>query len=186
MRTNRLLMRRWRDSDREPYAEMCADPVVMHYFPALQDRATTDAAIERMEQRFDAQGFGLWALERLDSHDFIGWTGLNPMPDGVPGASGMEVGWRLAQRAWHQGFATEAATAALVVGFETAALAEIWSMTSVLNVPSRAVMERLGMLEFGHFDHPAVEPGHRLRAHVVYRIGRPEQVTTPAANGGSR
>lgn len=186
MRTNRLLMRRWRDSDREPYAEMCADPVVMHYFPALQDRATTDAAIERMEQRFDAQGFGLWALERLDSHDFIGLTGLNPMPDGVPGASGMEVGWRLAQRAWHQGFATEAATAALEVGFETAGLAEIWSMTSVLNVPSRAVLERLGMLEFGHFDHPAVEPGHRLRAHVVYRIGRPEQVTTPAASGGSR
>ena len=95
------------------------------------------------------------------------------MPPGVPGAGGMEVGWRLAAHAWHQGFATEAATAAVGVAFGGAGLAEIWSMTAVSNEPSRAVMRRLGMTLQAHFDHPRIEPGHPLRPHVAYRLGRP-------------
>ena len=84
-------MRRWRDRDRAPFAAMNADPEVMRYFPALLDRAGSDAIIDRLESLFDTQGFGLWALEVADSADFIGFTGLNPMPDGVPGAGGMEA-----------------------------------------------------------------------------------------------
>ena len=86
---------------------------------------------------FDAQGFGLWALEVAATGEFIGFTGLNPMPGGVPGAGGMEVGWRLARQAWHKGFATEAARAAVDVAFTGAGLAELWSMTARLNRPSR-------------------------------------------------
>ena len=93
----------------------------------------------------------------------------------------MEVGWRLAVHAWHQGFATEAATAALDVAFRGAGLAEIWSMTAVLNEPSQAVMRRLGMTLYGHFDHPRVEAGHPVRPHVVYRIARPAASATGRA-----
>jgi RimJ/RimL family protein N-acetyltransferase len=178
IRTERLLMRCWRDSDRGPFAAMNADPEVMRYFPGTLDRPASDAYMDRIEALLQRQGFGLWALEHAATGRFLGFTGLNPMPPGVPGAGGMEVGWRLAGHAWHQGFATEAATAALEVAFRGAGLAEIWSMTAVLNEPSQAVMRRLGMTLHGHFEHPRIEPSHPLRPHVVYRIARP--VTVPA------
>jgi RimJ/RimL family protein N-acetyltransferase len=182
IRTERLLMRRWRDSDRGPFAAMGTDPEVMRYFPETLDRAASDAYMDRMQALIQRQGFGLWALEELATGRFLGFTGLNPMPPGVPGAGGMEVGWRLASHAWHQGFATEAAAAALDVGFRGVGLTEIWSMTAVLNEPSQAVMRRLGMTLYGHFEHPRVEPGHRLRPHVVYRIARP---ANEPANGSA-
>src|SRR4051794_39207630 len=90
--TARLRMRRWRDADRPLFAAMNADPDVMRYFPSVQERATSDAMVDRIEATFGRLGVGLWALERLDTGAFIGFTGLNPMPDGVPGAGGMEVG----------------------------------------------------------------------------------------------
>jgi RimJ/RimL family protein N-acetyltransferase len=164
------VMRRWRDADREAFAAMNADPVVMQYFPATLDRAASDSLIDRIEDLFDGQGFGLWALEVAGTGDFIGFTGLNPMPDGVPGAGGMEVGWRLARPAWHQGYATEAAMTAVDVAFYGVGSAEIWSMTAVLNKPSQAVMRRLGMVLYSHFDHPSLKVGHSLRPHVVYRL----------------
>jgi RimJ/RimL family protein N-acetyltransferase len=185
-------MRRWREDDREPFAAMNADPEVMRYFPAPLDRAASDALVDRIEDLFGRQGFGLWALEvagpepaspepagpesastePASTGEFIGFTGLNPMPPGVPGAGGLEVGWRLARHAWHHGYATEAALAAAGVAFEGAGLAEIWSMTAAANVPSQAVMRRLGMTLHTRFDHPAIEAGHPLRPHVAYRLAR--------------
>jgi RimJ/RimL family protein N-acetyltransferase len=175
LRTDRLLLRRWQDSDRAPFAAMNADPAVMRYFPATQNRAASDASVETIEARFELQGYGLWALELVASGQFIGFTGLNPMPDGVPGAGGLEVGWRLAEHAWHHGYATEAATAALDVAFNGVGLDQVWSMTAVLNLPSQAVMRRLGMTPQAHFDHPKVELGHPVRPHVVYRLTREEK-----------
>jgi len=173
IRTDRLAMRRWRESDREPYAALNADPEVMRYFPGTLSRAVSDASVDRMEDLFDRQGFGLWALEVAATAEFIGFTGLNPMPDGVPGAGGMEVGWRLARHAWHHGYATEAATAAVDVAFNGVGLDQVWSMTAVLNQPSQAVMLRLGMTSYELFDHPALPPGHHLRRHIAYRLQRP-------------
>ena len=173
IRTDRLLMRRWRDSDRAPFAAMNADPEVMRFFPATLDRLASDRQADRIEALFGEQGFGLWALEVPGTAEFIGFTGLNPMPAGVPGAGGMEIGWRLARPAWHQGYASEAATAAVDVAFNGAGLAELWSMTATANEPSQAVMRRIGMTRSSYFDHPAVEPGHPLRRHVLYRLPRP-------------
>ena len=170
IRTDRLVMRRWRDADRDAYAAMNADPEVMRYFPATLARATSNASVDRIEELFDQQGFGLWALEVAATGEFIGFTGLNPMPDGVPGAGGMEVGWRLVRQAWHKGFATEAARAAVDVAFTGAGLAELWSMTAVLNRPSQAVMLRIGMTPNALFDHPKIAAGHPLRRHIVYRL----------------
>ncbi|HMG63232.1 MAG TPA: GNAT family N-acetyltransferase [Streptosporangiaceae bacterium] len=171
--TSRLLMRRWQDSDREPFADLNGDPETMRYFPATLDRAASDAMIDRIESGFDQRGYGLWALEVAATGEFIGFTGLNPMPDGVPGAGGQEAGWRLARHAWHHGYATEAARAALGVAFDGVGLAEIWSMTAVLNEPSQAVMRRLGLTEVARFDHPRVPDGHSLQPHVMYHLARP-------------
>ncbi|MGH3750663.1 MAG: GNAT family N-acetyltransferase, partial [Micromonosporaceae bacterium] len=158
-------------SDRAPFAAMNADPEVMRYFPAPRDRAESDRNVDLFEQRFDEQGFGLWALEVRATGEFIGFTGLNPMPEGVPGAGSQEVGWRLARHAWRNGYATEAAKAAVDLGFTRVGLPEIWSMTAVLNQPSQAVMRRLGMAPHTRFDHPRIDEGHPLRPHVVFRIG---------------
>lgn len=168
VRTDRLRMRRWRDEDREPFAAMNADPQVMRHFPAPLDRAASDTFLDRIEARFEEQGYGLWALEVVDGPGFVGFTGLNPMPDGVPGAGGVEVGWRLARSAWGNGYATEAARAALDVA-RAAGLTEVWSMTAVTNLPSQAVMRRIGLRRHGTFEHPAVPVGHPVRPHVVYR-----------------
>src|ERR1700745_1910799 len=139
IRTERLLMRRWREADRDPYAAMNADPEVMRYFPAhlRPDRAGSDAGIDRMETLFDRQGFGLWALELAGTGEFLGFGGLNPLPDSGPGAGGTEVGAGVACRAWHHGYATEAAAAAVGVAFDGVALDELWSLTAVLNTPSQ-------------------------------------------------
>jgi RimJ/RimL family protein N-acetyltransferase len=173
VRTERLLMRRWREADREPFAVLNGDPQTMVHFPSTLDRAESDALVDRIEQRFEEQGFGLWALEISETGQFIGFTGLNPMPPDVPGAGGMEIGWRLARQAWHHGYATEAARAAVGVAFEGAGLPELWSMTAVLNEPSQAVMRRLGMIEVDRFEHPRVPAGHPLQPHVTYHLDRP-------------
>jgi RimJ/RimL family protein N-acetyltransferase len=173
LETDRLLMRRWRDSDREPFAELNGDPDTLRFFPATLTRAESDAFVDLIESRFELQGYGLWALEIKATGEFIGFTGLNAMPEGVPGAGGMEVGWRLAKTAWHHGYATEAARAARDVAFGGIGLPELWSMTAVLNEPSIAVMRRLGLREVARFDHPKVPVGHPVRPHVLYHLTRP-------------
>ncbi len=172
LRTDRLLLRRWREADRQPFAAMGADPAVMRYFPALLTRAESDALAARADALFDERGYGLWALEHASSGAFLGFTGLAPMPAGVPGAGEVEVGWRLARQFWGRGYATEAARAALGFAFGELALAEVNSITAVINVPSLAVMERLGMAFVAEFEHPRVAPGSPLRAHVRYRVLR--------------
>jgi RimJ/RimL family protein N-acetyltransferase len=172
--TDRLVMRRWQDADRAPFAALNGDPETLKYFPATLDRAASDAFVDRIEERFDQQGYGLWALELAKTGEFIGYTGLDPMPEGVPGAGGTEVGWRLVRHAWHSGYATEAARAALVVAFDGAGLPDIWSMTAVLNEPSQAVMRRIGLTEVACFEHPRVPLGSPVRPHVMYRMTRAE------------
>ena len=172
VRTDRLLLRRWRGADREPFARLNADAEVMRYFPAPLTRTESDALAGRADALFDTHGYGLWALEQRDTGEFLGFTGLAPMPDGIPGAGGVEVGWRLASSAWGQGFATEAATASLRFGFDTLALAEVNSITAVVNIRSRRVMERLGMRPTGEFDHPRLAVASPLRRHVRYLIER--------------
>lgn len=174
MRTERLVMRRWQEGDRERFAAMNADPEVMAHFPAPLDRAASDAFVDRIEAGFEAHGFGLWALERIDTGEFIGFTGLSIPSFEAHFLPAVEVGWRLSRPAWGQGFATEAARQALKVGFEQYSLPEVVSFTASGNTASRAVMERLGMRcdPAEDFDHPALPAGHRLRRHVLYRLGR--------------
>ena len=168
--TSRLLLRRWRPSDVTPLAALNADPEVMRYFVSMPDRRVTEAMIAGWELKIERQGYGLWAVERRDDGAFLGMTGLNPVPPGIPGHGGMEVGWRLARHAWGHGYATEAARAALLVA-SRAGLAEVWSFTASLNTRSQAVMGRIGMVLAATFDHPDIEHGHPLRPHVLYRIG---------------
>ena len=172
--TERLLLRRWRAEDREPFALLNADPEVMRYFVRPLTREESDALIDRTEASFDELGYGLWAVERRSDGRLLGFTGLWRHTFEAPFTPAVEIGWRFATEAWGQGYATEAAQAALRFGFETVGLDTILSWTSVLNTPSIRVMERLGMTHDPDedFDHPRVPAGHLLRRHVRYRLDR--------------
>lgn len=174
LRTERLLLRRWREEDRGPFAALNADPAVMELFPAPLSRAESDALLERIELGFERHGFGLWALEMRENRAFIGFTGLAVPPFEAHFTPAVEVGWRLARSAWGNGYATEAGRAALACGFDRLGLEEIVSMTTVRNRRSRAVMERLGMTRdpADDFEFPSLPPGDPLRPHVLYRLRR--------------
>ena len=173
--TARLLLRRWVAADRVPFAALNADPRVMEYFPAVLTAAASDALVERIEQGFERSGFGLWALERRDTGQFIGFVGLSrpgfTAHFTAPSAPAVEVGWRVAADSWGHGYASEAAAAALAFGFEVLGLHEIVSFTARRNLRSRRVMERIGMTHdpADDFAHPALESTHPLSCHVLYR-----------------
>jgi RimJ/RimL family protein N-acetyltransferase len=175
VRTERLLLRRWRETDLEPFAAMNADPLVMEYLGVPLTAEQSDAFVKRTEEKFSKFGFGVWAVEVIASADFIGFVGLNPVDGDFPFGPAVEVGWRLARSFWHNGYATEAAVASVVFGFESLSLDEIVSMTVPANLRSRAVMERLGMTHDpgGDFDHPKIAIGHPLCRHVLYRLDAP-------------
>jgi len=171
--TDRLVLRRWTPADSVPFAALNADPEVMRYLPAVLSPDESDAMATRLDAMFEQHGYGLWAVERKDTSEFIGFTGLAPMGAGIPGSGGVEVGWRLARQHWGHGFASEAALASLRFAFDELGLSHVNSITSVLNSRSRSVMERIGMRLADHFEHPRPGLAADLRPHVRY-------FTTPA------
>ncbi|MEV0416197.1 GNAT family N-acetyltransferase [Streptomyces sp. NPDC050448] len=170
LRTDRLLLRRWRESDLEPWAAMNADPEVREYLGDLLTPKQSDASVALMQAEFDERGYGWWAVETLESGAFIGRVGLDEVDGSLP-FTGVDVGWRLARSAWGHGYATEAAQAGLAFGFEALGLPEIVASTTVTNIRSQAVMRRLGMTRdpSDDFDDPSVPEGP-LRRCVLYRI----------------
>ncbi len=176
LRTERLLLRPWRDADLDAFAALNADPRVMEFFPAVLPRAESDEIAARVRRAFDEQGWGLWAVEVPGKSEFIGFTGLSRPRFEAHFTPCVEIGWRLAAAHWGLGYATEAARAALRYGFESAGLDEIVSMTVPANRRSIHVMEKLGLRRdpTGDFDHPRIPEGHPLRRHVLYRLRRGE------------
>ena len=176
IRTARLLLRPWRDTDREPFAAMNADPVVMEHFPGVMSREASDALVDRVQAHWEELGWGLWAVEVPGVARFIGFVGISRQQ--APGWPVVEVGWRLAREHWGRGYASEGAERALALGFDTLGLDEIVSFTVPQNTRSRAVMERIGMHRdpADDFDHPRVDPiGYpELVRHVLYRLSQAE------------
>lgn len=174
LRTERLLLRGWSETDREPFAALNADRAVMKHFPATLTRAESDAFVDRIVGAWASDGNGLWAVERRSDGRFLGFVGLARPTFEAHFTPAIEIGWRLASDAWGRGYATEAARAALRWGFAVLGADEIVSFTSTGNSRSRAVMERLGMTHdpADDFDHPLIAPGDPLRRHVLYRLRR--------------
>ncbi|MDF3835791.1 GNAT family N-acetyltransferase [Cupriavidus basilensis] len=170
LETARLRLRQWRKADFAPFAALNADPLAMAHFPAPLDRAASDAMALRCQSLIAGRGWGFWAVERKPDGVFVGMVGLHEPAWTLPFSPCVEIGWRLAPAYWGQGYAMEAALAALRFGFERLALAEIVSFTALPNAPSRALMERLGMVADGTFEHPAVAQDSPLRLHWLYRL----------------
>lgn len=170
--TDRLILRSWRDSDREPSAAINGDPEVMRYFPSLQDTAVTNASVDKRMAHDEKHGFCFWAAELRENNKFIGFIGMEHVHEDIPYAGSVEIGWRLAKDYWGQGLAPEGAKACLAYAFSTLDLSHVVSFTSENNQPSRRVMEKIGMVHEpkNDFDHPGVPDDSPVKPHVLYRI----------------
>jgi len=177
LRTARLLLRPWRDADIAAFAELSADPAIMQYLVPFADRTAMDAWVAAARSHWLEHGFGLWIVELPGEAPMIGVVGLSNLRFALPFAPAVEAAWRLARPYWGQGYAYEAARAAIDDGFSRLVLGEIVAFTVPANRASRRVMEKLGMTydpaEDFDFEHPRLPTGHPLRRHVLYRLRRP-------------
>ena len=173
LHTARLRLRQWEDADRLPFAQMNADPEVMRFFPGTQTQEQSDRSIAAWSAELDERGWSNWAVEQVGDGAFIGFVGLSVPKRQLPFMPCVEIGYRLARPYWGKGYATEAGREVLRFGFQHLELAEIVSFTARLNLPSQAVMLRLGMRDAHEdFEHPAVPEGSPLRPHCLYRLSR--------------
>jgi RimJ/RimL family protein N-acetyltransferase len=169
LRTERLLLRHWRDDDLGALAPMYADPEVMRYIRdgAVQSWEETAEHLARMRQHWDEYGFGLFAAELVETGELTGWVGLavpHFLPEVMPT---VEIGWRLGRSFWGAGLATEGARAALRFGLVDQGLEQLVSIRQVENVRSARVMEKIGLT----FDRRTTVPGNG-RLVDVYAISR--------------
>jgi len=170
--TERLQLRRWRESDREPFARLNADPRVMEFLPRALSRDESNGLVDRIETHFEEHGFGLYAAELVEDRSFIGYIGLAVPRFTAHFTPCVEIGWRLALEHWGRGLATEGAREIVRYAFGELGLRELVSFTVPGNLRSRRVMEKLAMTHSpaDDFDHPGLPEGDPLRRHVLYRL----------------
>lgn len=174
LRTERLVLRDWRESDLAPFAALTDDPEVMEHFPALLAREESDRLAEHFSRGIQERGWGMWAVERKDTGAFAGYVGIQPVTFDCWFTPAVEIGWRLAKTQWGRGIATEAAVASLDYAFGRLGLSRVVAFTVPANIRSLGVMHRLGMRFAGDFEHPRIPEGHRLRHHVLYVTTSPD------------
>lgn len=174
LHTQRLILRPWREDDLPAFAAMNANPAVMRHFPGCMSSAESDALAQRIIQHFDEHGFGQWVVERADQPGLIGVVGLQHVSFEAAFTPAVEIGWRLDSAHWRQGYALEAAQAALNCAFTQLELEQIVAFTVPANTPSQALMQRLHMQRdpSADFEHPRLAVGHPLRQHVLYQLTR--------------
>jgi len=135
-----------------------------------------DAGIGRIQACAEANGFCFWAMERRADSAFLGFCGLKiALEPGLPVEGEIEIGWRLRQDAWGQGYAREAALASLRWAWANLPAPRVIAMTVAANRRSWGLMERIGMTRRAELDfgHPSFPETHHLHRHIVYAADRP-------------
>ncbi|HWT50676.1 MAG TPA: GNAT family N-acetyltransferase [Caulobacter sp.] len=168
--TGRLVLRPAVDADRDAIAELNAHPEVGAWLGGVRDRAASDAFVDLVQAHDAEHGHGFWVVERKADGRVIGMTGVWWVPPEMDMGRVVEIGWRFHPGVWGQGYATEAAKAALAYGFDVLKLPEIIAFTARTNLASQAVMRRIGMTpdRTRDFMHPGLAEDDPLRAHVVF------------------
>ena len=171
--TERLVLRDWRGDDFSALHALCTCPDVMATIGPVHDEEKTRGLLGRLQDRTARDGHTFWAMERKADERVIGFCGVSrgtfPPIDGV-----LEIGWRMAADCWGQSYAREAAEATLEWIAANRPGEPVCAITSVDNMRSRGLMERLGMhrVPAKDFDHPQVPPGSPLLKHVTYWLDR--------------
>lgn len=171
LETDRLILRDLQESDLPALFALNQEPEVMQYFPKPYSQAESLRLYQGIQDEVKAYGYSLWAVEEKSSQEFIGLVGLHHSDLRIfAGKEAVEIGWRLRKEFWNRGYATEAAQACLDFAFQQTGLSEVYSFTSLLNLPSQKVMQKLGMEFVKEFDNEKVPVDSPLYRHVLYRI----------------
>lgn len=172
--SERLGLRPWTDLDESEFAKLNADPKVMEFFPNTLDKKQNNNLVNRLKKHYVDHGFTGYVAEILSTNEFIGYIGFMTPKFDTYFTPCVEIGWRLKASSWNQGFATEGAKACLQYGFNILNFSKIFSWTSVINIPSERVMQKIGLKHIGNFNHPNIKEGDRLEEHVLYCLRREE------------
>ncbi len=172
LRTQRCLLRNWKDSDLPAWIAMNVDPAVRRFFSSIHTEDEARAEAVSIRNNIGQRGWGIWALEVPGKMPFAGFVGLHVPTFEAPFMPCLEMGWRMPQAAWGQGYASEAARAVAAFAFDVLGLEEVVAYTTPTNEPSRRVMRRIGMTHdaLDDFDHPRVAADHPFCRHVLYRL----------------
>lgn len=168
--TERLYLRSWQQKDLAPLIEMNQDPKVMTFFPSILNMDQTKQFFHHIQKEFTEKGFGLYAVERKESNECIGFIGFHVADFTADFTPCIEISWRLKYSAWNQGYATEGAKACLQFGFTTLGFDTIYSFTAKVNKQSEHIMKKIGMTYLKDFPHPKVNDNSILKEHVLYKI----------------
>ncbi len=171
LQTPRLILREWKNSDIPTFVAMNQDPRVMEFFPAVWSEEKSRDCVVLFRKHFAENGFGFFAVELKETHEFIGFVGIAKVGFEAHFTPAIEIGWRLVAEHFNKGYATEAAREVLRFAFEELHLKEIVAFTVPQNSPSLNVMKKIGMTRDlnGDFFHPNIEPDHRFSHHLLYR-----------------
>ena len=169
--TKRLRLRPFEERDSEAFAALNADPSVMQHFPATLDRGASNNLLAAFSENWRINGVCFGAVEHK-TDGLIGMCGLNHVSFSADFTPAVEIGWRLTQAAWGQGYATEAALAWLDYGFAELDLNEIVAFTAKSNRASLALMRRINMRidPRDEFTHPNLDADSPLNPMVLGRI----------------
>lgn len=170
LKSERLIFREWQDSDRDAFARMNADPIVMQYLPRSLDEKSSNKLVDRFQKHFDEHGFGLYAVEIKESGEFAGFIGLQTVDFKAAFTPAVEIAWRLDYGVWGHGYASEGAQAVLDHGLKKLKIKKIVAFTVPENARSIHLMEKIGLkhVKGGDFQHPAVRKTDPLSKHVLY------------------
>lgn len=171
LETPRLILRHWKKEDLPLFSQLNQDPKVMEFFPSALSEKESDQFAQNIEKELTEKDYGFWAVELKKTNQFIGFVGLHYQDFPASFTPCVEIGWRLMYNEWGKGYALEAALKVLHYAFHTLKFEEIVSFTTVKNVRSRRLMERLKMThdQNDDFEHPKLSKMHPLRLHVLYR-----------------
>ena len=173
--TKRLIIRGYRESDFDDFAEMNANSQVVRYFPKPFTQEESRVAFDKIRRQIAESGLGFYALESKRDSQFVGFTGLSSpefFADFVPC---VEIGWRLRSSYWGRGLATEAALACLEYGWTRFNLKEILSFAPAANLPSIGVMKKIGMTFVKNFQHPRLLEYPHLVDCMLYSVQNPRK-----------
>jgi RimJ/RimL family protein N-acetyltransferase len=152
--TERLLLRNWREDDIAPFIRHTDTPAVMRWLGGVRGAAWHREAIRERIMRWQERGFTFWAAERKADGELLGFCGLKLADTpGSPIEGMVEVGWRLREDVWGQGYAKEGAIASLDFAFDRLGVDRVVAITFQANAPSWGLMKRLGMTRCPELDY---------------------------------
>jgi len=167
-KSERLGFRNWLESDIEMMTEINADKNVMEFFPGLASKDQTIDFIQKMQKQFTEKGFCYFAVDKLKNNKFIGFIGLSEKSFEAAFTPCIDIGWRLSNTEWNNGFATEGAKRCLEYAFDVLKLEKIYSIAPKINIKSERVMKKIGMEKVLEFEHPLLTNDERIRNCVLY------------------